>query len=68
VLREDGVSSTKPPQLSSTEPLFLLAAETDGCQLSKDDSLKFLTDAAGANNFAADHWLDRDICCDCVDV
>jgi hypothetical protein len=27
-----------------------------------------LTDAAGANNFAADHWLDRDICCDCVDV
>ena len=32
------------------------------------DSLKVLTDAAGANNFAADHWLDRDICCDCVDV
>ncbi len=68
MLREDGVSSTKPPQLSSTEPLFLLAAETDGCQLSKDDSLKFLTDAAGANNFDSEHCLGRDICCNCVDV
>ena len=32
------------------------------------DSLKVLTDAAGANNFDGEHWLDQDTCCDCVDV
>ena len=37
-------------------------------QLSLAGSLKVLTDAAGANNFAADHFLGRDTCCNCVDV
>jgi hypothetical protein len=36
--------------------------------LSLSDSLKVLTDAAGANKFAADHFLGRDICCNCVDL
>ena len=37
-------------------------------KLSLADSLKILTDAAGANNFAADQFLGRDICCNCVDM
>ena len=32
------------------------------------DSLKVLTDAAGANNFAAEHCLGKDIFCDCADM